>query len=99
MPNTFKEDIIAFFSQLTFSSAQHEKSVAKAIDKLKRYPIENTEENREKMARTLTLFCAGQFGGVKPVLTNDDWKRLKQFEKKYYTHHSPKHASTHTHKK
>ena len=83
MTPTLKDDFIAFFERLTHKSPE----IDKAIAKLKTRDIKNTEADKAACADTLLRFCAGQFGGVKPVkpaLTENDWKRIKALEKNHY---------------
>jgi hypothetical protein len=81
MTPTLKDDFIAFFERLTPKSP----AIDKAVAKLKTRDIKNTDQDKAACADTLMRFCAGQFGGVKPTLTKDDWKRIKALEKNHYT--------------
>lgn len=85
MTPTLKDDFIAFFERLTYASPAHKKATEKAIAAMKKSDISNTDRDKAACANILFRFCAGQFGGVKPTLTNDDWKRIKALEKKHYT--------------
>ena len=80
MTPTLKDDFIAFFERLTNKSPE----IDKAIAKLKTRDIKGTEADKAACAKILFQVCAWQFSGVKPTLTEDDWKRIKALEKKHY---------------
>lgn len=84
MTSTLKDDFIAFFEHLTHTSPAHKAATERAIAKIKSRDIKDTHKDRVACADTLLRFCAGQFGGVKPTLTKDDWKRIRHLEKNHY---------------
>lgn len=89
MTPTLKDDFIAFFENLSDANPATQASTQRAIAKIKTRDIKGTEKDRIACADTLLRFCAGQFGGVKPVLTKDDWKRIRALEKNHYEPKTP----------
>lgn len=92
-PKTFKEYIITLFERFTPTDNQQKKIRDEGVSKLKdpTITIENTPEDREKVAIMISRYLGGMFSQnrllsdhVKPNLNKDDLKRLKEIDDIFY---------------